>query len=223
MRYDGPALGALGESTSRLEKRADEADRYVSRLPQVHVPARAHRPDLPGAHHDGGGVRLLRADPGCGASMACCTSTTCATMTTSDGGRRRTAGAASAADGACGPGRARAGRRDRRQSDRGTHRSGAGRRGLGRAATGEGHGNHLRHARGARACSSVHPQRVAERTPGAAGATDPRARAIEDLARAPRSARCSASMRRRCSSCSGEVTHQGVAAEISPLAAVERG
>jgi len=30
VRYDVPALGALGESTSRLEKRADEADRYVS-------------------------------------------------------------------------------------------------------------------------------------------------------------------------------------------------
>ena len=30
VRYDVPALTALGESTSRLEKRADEADRYVS-------------------------------------------------------------------------------------------------------------------------------------------------------------------------------------------------
>ena len=30
VRYDTPALTALGESTSRLEKRADEADRYVS-------------------------------------------------------------------------------------------------------------------------------------------------------------------------------------------------
>ena len=29
-RYAAPELGALGESTSRLEKRADEADRYVS-------------------------------------------------------------------------------------------------------------------------------------------------------------------------------------------------
>ncbi len=30
VRYDTPALESLGESTSRLEKRADEADRYVS-------------------------------------------------------------------------------------------------------------------------------------------------------------------------------------------------
>ncbi len=30
VRYEAPALSALGESTSRLEKRADEADRYVS-------------------------------------------------------------------------------------------------------------------------------------------------------------------------------------------------
>jgi len=30
VRYDTPVLVALGESTSRLEKRADEADRYVS-------------------------------------------------------------------------------------------------------------------------------------------------------------------------------------------------
>jgi len=30
VRYAQPELGALGESTSRLEKRADEADRYVS-------------------------------------------------------------------------------------------------------------------------------------------------------------------------------------------------
>lgn len=30
VRYDAPALNAIGESTSRLEKRADEADRYVS-------------------------------------------------------------------------------------------------------------------------------------------------------------------------------------------------
>jgi ribonuclease R len=30
VRYTGTELGALGESTSRLEKRADEADRYVS-------------------------------------------------------------------------------------------------------------------------------------------------------------------------------------------------
>ncbi len=30
VRYDEPTLSALGESTSRLEKRADEADRYVS-------------------------------------------------------------------------------------------------------------------------------------------------------------------------------------------------
>src|SRR5262249_26111777 len=32
--YPAGELGALGESTSRLEKRADEADRYVSGLPQ---------------------------------------------------------------------------------------------------------------------------------------------------------------------------------------------
>ncbi|MBV9621860.1 MAG: VacB/RNase II family 3'-5' exoribonuclease, partial [Gammaproteobacteria bacterium] len=31
-RYDAPSLAALGESTSRLEKRADEADRYVSQF-----------------------------------------------------------------------------------------------------------------------------------------------------------------------------------------------
>ncbi|MBV8784204.1 MAG: ribonuclease R [Gammaproteobacteria bacterium] len=31
-RYDSGALSALGESTSRLEKRADEADRYVSQF-----------------------------------------------------------------------------------------------------------------------------------------------------------------------------------------------
>jgi ribonuclease R len=30
VRYEGSQLGALGESTSKLEKRADEADRYVS-------------------------------------------------------------------------------------------------------------------------------------------------------------------------------------------------
>jgi ribonuclease R len=30
VRYETPALESLGESTSRLEKRADEADRYVS-------------------------------------------------------------------------------------------------------------------------------------------------------------------------------------------------
>jgi ribonuclease R len=30
VRYDTPQLASLGESTSRLEKRADEADRYVS-------------------------------------------------------------------------------------------------------------------------------------------------------------------------------------------------
>ena len=30
VRYEGAALAVLGESTSRLEKRADEADRYVS-------------------------------------------------------------------------------------------------------------------------------------------------------------------------------------------------
>jgi ribonuclease R len=30
VKYDGDALTALGESTSKLEKRADEADRYVN-------------------------------------------------------------------------------------------------------------------------------------------------------------------------------------------------
>ena len=52
----------LGESTSKLEKRADEADRYRQHLPEVRVPAGAHRADLPGPHYDRRGVRLFRSD-----------------------------------------------------------------------------------------------------------------------------------------------------------------
>ena len=78
VRYEPAELASLGEGTSKLEKRADEADRYVATLSQMQLPAGAHRPDLPGPHHHGGGVRLLRADSRCRRWTDCCTSTTCA-------------------------------------------------------------------------------------------------------------------------------------------------
>jgi ribonuclease R len=54
---------SLRESTSRLEKRADEADAMCPTTSSA-LSQGTHRPDLPGTHHHGGRVRLLRADPG---------------------------------------------------------------------------------------------------------------------------------------------------------------
>ena len=82
VRYELPSSGALGREHLAAGEARGRGRPLRVQLPQVHLPARAHRPDLPGAHHDGGGVRLLRADPRRRRSMACCTSTTCATMST---------------------------------------------------------------------------------------------------------------------------------------------
>ena len=58
--YGVDELGPLGQDLSRLEKRADEADRYVDTFLKMQLPAGAARPDLRGAGDDRGRVRRLR-------------------------------------------------------------------------------------------------------------------------------------------------------------------
>ncbi len=65
VEYEEEALSLEGAELSRLEKRADESDRYVSTFLKCVWLRERVGPDLPGSDHHGGRIRLLCAAAGC--------------------------------------------------------------------------------------------------------------------------------------------------------------